>query len=110
MTDLLGATIVFEEGDPPSEVYPTRGTIVGTVADEHGDVWHVVHFDERNGYTLHPEERVLVRPRWQGRELRVGSRVDLLTKALPLGAGPVDPVAISRRPFGAWVTALVAPS
>ncbi len=107
MPDVIGASIVFEEGDPPSDVYPTTGSIVGRISDEHGNAWHVVHFDERNGYTFHPEERVLVRPRWDGEQLASGCRVHLLTKRLPLGMNPAGTMAVEGYPFGPWVAAMV---
>jgi hypothetical protein len=107
MSDVIGASIVFQEGDPPSEVYPTEGTIVGRFSDEHGNEWFVVHFDERNGYTFHPEEHVLVRPRWKGEEMRAGSELHLLTKPLPLGTHPVGIAATSQYSFGPWVAAVI---
>ena len=110
MSGLVGAAIVFAEGDPPSDVYPTRGTIVGTLAYEHGDVWHVVHFDDRNGYTLHPEEHVLVRPRWKGEAMVAGRSIELLTKPLPVGTPPAELTAMSGYPFGPWVTAVIEPT
>lgn len=107
MSNLRGVAIVFEEGDPPSEVYPLRGTIIGDVTDEQGQPWWIVQF-EGAGYTFHPDERVLVRPRWQGRTMEPGARLDVLTKRLPLGTDLTTAPPIAGIPFGAWVTASIA--